>query len=123
MRITSLEEGYCSGVLKDQKKIHNPFNCIHATALCTFAETVGGLAVFTKLTKNHRGIVTKINMELINLFFAITKYYKKSRGLITGTSTFNPKELIGTQECETILKDQSSDIVAKATVFWNIRSS
>ncbi|KAF0380812.1 Thioesterase/thiol ester dehydrase-isomerase [Gigaspora margarita] len=65
MRITSLEEGNCSGVLKEQKKIHNPFNCIHAAALCTFAETIGGLAVLTKLTKNHRAIVTKINMEVV----------------------------------------------------------
>ncbi|CAG8548578.1 28434_t:CDS:2, partial [Racocetra persica] len=110
MRITSLEEGSCSGVLKEQRKIYNPFNSIHATALCTFAETVEGLAMLTKLTKNHRAIVTRINIE----------YHKKARGIITGTSTFNPEELIGTQECETILKDQSLDIVAKATIFWNI---
>ncbi|CAG8698770.1 12346_t:CDS:2, partial [Cetraspora pellucida] len=93
----------------EQRKIHNPFNSIHAAALCTFAETIGGLAVLTKLTRKHRAIVTRINME----------YHKKARG----TSTFNPEELIGTKECETILKDQSSDIVAKATIFWNIRSS
>ncbi|CAG8539997.1 7506_t:CDS:2 [Scutellospora calospora] len=113
MRITNLEKGTCSGVLKEQRRIHNPFNSIHAAALCTFAETIGGLAVLSKITKQHRAIVTRINME----------YFKKSRGLITGTSTFNPGELNGIQECETILKDQSEDIVAKATVFWNIRNS
>ncbi|RIA96945.1 hypothetical protein C1645_753894, partial [Glomus cerebriforme] len=114
MRITTLDKGFCSGVLKEQKKIHNPFNSIHAAALCTFAETVGGLAVFSKLTDKDRAIVTKITIE----------YFKKARGLITATSHFNLGEISGQteKECEVILKDEALDTVAKATVFWSINS-
>ncbi|POG73523.1 ribosomal protein L1-like protein [Rhizophagus irregularis DAOM 181602=DAOM 197198] len=114
MRITTLDKGFCSGVLKEQKRIHNPFNSIHAAALCTFAETIGGLAVFSKLTDKDRAIVTRINME----------YFKKARGLITATSQFNLGEISGQteKECEVILKNEALDTVAKATVFWSINS-
>ncbi|KAI8921326.1 hypothetical protein DFJ77DRAFT_159519 [Powellomyces hirtus] len=75
-KMTELRRGKAQGVMKETKKISNPFRCVHAGALVTFGETVGGLAVFTLLGKKDRAILTTINAE----------YFKVSRGLLTASS-------------------------------------
>jgi acyl-coenzyme A thioesterase PaaI-like protein len=39
-------------------------NSIHATALATFAETVGGLALMTNLKSKDRAILGSINVKV-----------------------------------------------------------
>ncbi|CAG8452293.1 7246_t:CDS:2 [Ambispora gerdemannii] len=111
-RVTTLDKGLCSAILKEEKRIHNPFNSIHAAALCTFGETIGGLAVFSQLSKKDRAIITRINCE----------YFKKARGPITATCNFNPGFMSGKveKESEVILNDAMLEPVAKITVYWFI---
>ena len=65
MLLTPLSFSLCFGVEQETKAISNPFRCVHAAALITFGETVGGQAVFTLLGKKDRAILTNINAEVI----------------------------------------------------------
>ncbi|CAG8719526.1 13385_t:CDS:2 [Ambispora leptoticha] len=107
LRVTTLEKGLCSAVLKEERRIHNPLRSIHVSALCTFAETIAGLAVITQLSKKDHVVVARINCEA---------------GLITGTCSFNPGFMSGKVEKETevILRDATLETVAKVTVYWSI---
>ncbi|GJJ73606.1 hypothetical protein EMPS_05964 [Entomortierella parvispora] len=111
-RITELRKGKACGVMKETKKISNPFRCVHAAALITFGETVGGLAVFTLLGKKDRAILTNINAE----------YIKVSRGLLTASSVITPikdrdiKELVN----EVLIKNAAFETVAKLTLTWRV---
>ncbi|KAF9349494.1 hypothetical protein BGX26_012224 [Mortierella sp. AD094] len=111
-RITELRKGKACGVMKETKKISNPFRCVHAAALITFGETVGGLAVFTLLGKKDRAILTNINAE----------YIKVSRGLLTASSVIQPikdreiSELVN----EVLIKNAAFETVAKLTLTWKV---
>ncbi|KAF9182707.1 hypothetical protein BGZ51_004493 [Haplosporangium sp. Z 767] len=111
-RITELRKGKACGVMRETKKISNPFRCVHAGALVTFGETVGGLAVFTLLGKKDRAILTNINAE----------YIKVSRGLLTASSVIQPikdreiKELVN----EVLIKNAAFETVAKLTLTWRV---
>ncbi|KAF9913153.1 hypothetical protein EC991_003613 [Linnemannia zychae] len=111
-RITELRKGKSCGVMKETKAISNPFRCVHAAALITFGETVGGLAVFTLLGKKDRAILTNINAE----------YIKVSRGLLTASSVIQPikdreiKELVS----EVLIKNAAFETVAKLTLTWRV---
>ena len=65
--------GRCRGVLKRNKRTDGPFRCTHGVALTLFAETLAGLAVFTRLGPNGKGILLKIE----------TEYMKKAKGIET----------------------------------------
>ncbi|KAF9101779.1 hypothetical protein BGX27_011333 [Mortierella sp. AM989] len=111
-RITELRKGKACGVMKETKQISNPFRCVHAAALITFGETVGGLAVFTMLGKKDRAILTNINAE----------YIKVSRGLLTASSVIQPikdreiSELVN----EVLIKNAAFETVAKLTLTWKV---
>ncbi|KAG0202271.1 hypothetical protein BGX28_005156 [Mortierella sp. GBA30] len=124
-RITELRKGKACGVMKarqdrdtmsslviETKKISNPFRCVHAGALITFGETVGGLAVFTLLGKKDRAILTNINAE----------YIKVARGLLTASSIIQPikdreiTELVN----EVLIKNAAFETVAKLTLTWRV---
>jgi acyl-coenzyme A thioesterase PaaI-like protein len=64
-RITSLEVGRCRGILKRNRRSDGPFKCIHGIALNLFAETLAGLAVFTRLGAHGKGILLKSEIEFI----------------------------------------------------------
>ncbi|KAG0244862.1 hypothetical protein B0O80DRAFT_437675 [Mortierella sp. GBAus27b] len=111
-RITELRKGKSCGVMRETKSISNPFRCVHAAALITFGETVGGLAVFTLLGKKDRAILTNINAE----------YIKVSRGLLTASSVVQPlkdrevKEVVN----EVLIKNSAFETVAKLTLTWKV---
>jgi len=69
-RITSLEVGRSSGRLKRSHKSDGPFRCTHGVALTLFAETLAGLAVFSRLGPKGKGILLKTE----------TEYIKKAKG-------------------------------------------
>lgn len=72
-RITLLEIGRCRGTLKRRQASDGPFRCTHGIALSLFAETLGGLAVFSRLGPKGKGILLKIE----------TEYIKKAKGMKT----------------------------------------
>lgn len=69
-RITSLEVGRCRGILKRRRTSDGPFRCTHGVALTLFAETLAGLAVFSRLGQKGKGILLKTE----------TEYLKKAKG-------------------------------------------
>ncbi|KAF8928729.1 hypothetical protein EDD21DRAFT_405164 [Dissophora ornata] len=111
-RITELRKGKACGVMKETKKISNPFRSVHAAALVTFGETVGGLAVFTLLGKKDRAILTNVNAE----------YIKVSRGLLTASSIVQPivdrdiTEFVN----EVLIKNAAFETVATLTLTWRV---
>lgn len=69
-QIISFEVGRCRGQLHRRRSSDGPFHCIHGVALTLFAETVAGLAVFSRLGPKGKGILLKSE----------TEYVKKAKG-------------------------------------------
>jgi len=63
--------GRCNGQLNRRKSTDGPFRCTHGVALTLFAETIAGLAVFTRLGPKGKGILLKTE----------TEYIKKAKGM------------------------------------------
>ena len=74
-QITSLEVGRCRGILKRRWNSDGPFHCTHGVALTLFAETLAGLAVFSRLGQKGKGILLKTE----------TEYLKKAKGTEVST--------------------------------------
>ncbi|RUS22001.1 hypothetical protein BC937DRAFT_90674 [Endogone sp. FLAS-F59071] len=114
IRISTITKGSCSGFLKDQRKIRNPFGSIHAGALATFAETIGGVAALSTLSKKDRAILTSLKID----------FKKKARGLITASSQFTLDDQTGRREIEheVVLRDYSLEAVAIAHLTWSVET-
>ncbi|ORX45869.1 Thioesterase/thiol ester dehydrase-isomerase [Hesseltinella vesiculosa] len=113
MRVSTLSRGFCTAIMRDRHRNRNPFKSIHATALATFAETVGGLALMSQFKRRDRAILVSLSV----------KYLKKARGLLTASSEYTlEKDLTGSHEIQTevIIKDRMLDTVAKMTLNWKI---
>jgi len=65
-QVTLLEVGRCQGVLKRSSGSDGPFRSTHGVALSLFAETLAGLAVFSRLGPKGRGILEKVETEFVN---------------------------------------------------------
>jgi acyl-coenzyme A thioesterase PaaI-like protein len=78
-RITSLEVGRFSGRLDRRRMSDGPFRCTHGVALTLFAETLAGLAVFSRLLKGGNGILLKSE----------TEYIKKAKGIARITASWD----------------------------------
>ncbi|CAO3571391.1 unnamed protein product [Mortierella alpina] len=111
-RITELRKGRAYGVMKETRRISNPFRCVHAAALITFGETVGTLALYTLFGKHDRAILTNISAE----------YVKISRGLLTASSIVPPiKDRAATEAVTYVLiKNASFETVSKLTLTWKL---
>jgi acyl-coenzyme A thioesterase PaaI-like protein len=69
-QINSLEVGRCRGQLGRSRTSDGPFRCTHGVALTLFAETLAGLAVFSRIGPKGKGILLKSE----------TEYVKKAKG-------------------------------------------
>ena len=58
--------------------IGNIYYSVHATALATFAETIGGLAIMSTLGTKDRAILTSLKMEVCTIIIIIIMNYKIS---------------------------------------------
>jgi acyl-coenzyme A thioesterase PaaI-like protein len=111
--VKDLGPGRARVTLKERRRLHNPFNSVHAIALANLGELATGLAMMYDFPADARGIVTK---------FEIT-FHKKARGLITAichtdlvdSSDERPVEV----SCD--IRDEAGDLVARATATWLIR--
>ena len=83
-RITSLEVGRCSGKLKRSRKSDGPFRCTHGVAITLFAETLAGLAVFSRLGPKGKGILLESETEYIKKAKGRDVSELKERGKLTG---------------------------------------
>ncbi|KAI8890380.1 hypothetical protein K501DRAFT_236592 [Backusella circina FSU 941] len=116
MRVSTFSRGFCTAVMRDHHNTHNTQKGIHPTALATFAETVGGLALLSNLKKKDRAILISLKVE----------YKKKARGLLTASSDYTlPSDLEeGKHEIsvEVVVKDRMLDTVAIAHLLWSVET-
>ena len=116
-QIISLEVGRCRGQLHRRRTSDGPFRCTHGVALTLFAETVAGLAVFSRLGPKGKGILLKTETEYVKK----AKGKKDGRGplisgSVTGFAAFDPDEkdhILEHVKCDVILKDSIGEIVAR----------
>jgi uncharacterized protein (TIGR00369 family) len=109
--ITDLRPGYCRVEIKDRRSIRNHLGSIHAGALCTLSELVGGLAVDATLPSNLRWIPRQMTVQ----------YLKKARGDLVGECSVDPGILVpGDVDVPLGITDGKGDSVLKAVIVFYI---
>ncbi|KAI8097858.1 uncharacterized protein B0P05DRAFT_94591 [Gilbertella persicaria] len=112
MRVSTFSRGFCTAIMRDHHSTHHTQKGIHPTALATFAETIGGLALLSNLRKKDKAILTSIKME----------YKKKARGLLTASSDYTlPSDLAEGRHdiiTQVVVKDRMLDTVAIGYLVW-----
>ena len=112
-RVQELAPGYSRWTLKERRKVRNHLRSVHAVALVNLAEVASGTAMLTALPPGTRGIVTGLSME----------YLKKARGTLTAECRCEIPTFSGETryDVRSEVKDESGDVVARATVNWLLR--
>jgi uncharacterized protein (TIGR00369 family) len=109
--VVDLRPGYCQVKIRDRRAIRNHIGSIHAGAMCTLSELVGGLALDVSLPSNLRWIPTEMQV----------RYLKKARGNLTATCTFDPQMLApGETNLPLEIQDETGGAVLQATILFNI---
>ncbi|CAO3669203.1 unnamed protein product [Rhizopus stolonifer] len=117
MRVTTFSKGFCTGFMRDRHHNRNPFKSIHATALATFAETVGELGLLSSLSSDKDKIVLS-SLEL--------EFKKKARGLITASTDFTMPDMNEKEQqvkMDVVVKDRMLDTVAIAHLVWRVEKN
>ena len=108
--IVSLDGPSCTVQLEDWPWLRNPFNSVHAAALCNLAELTCGLAMTNVLQSlpQLRGIPVRVDCQ----------YRRKGRGLLTSKCTVSTLYKAGTYLCFVSVTDSLSRVICEATVHW-----
>ncbi|NJD57918.1 MAG: DUF4442 domain-containing protein [Anaerolineales bacterium] len=110
-RITQLRPGYCSVEIKERRSIRNHIGTIHAGALCTLSELVGGLAVDATLPSSLRWIPKGMTVQ----------YIKKAKGKLVGECSVAPGVLTaGDISIPLQIKDEKEETVLNAVIVFHI---
>jgi acyl-coenzyme A thioesterase PaaI-like protein len=112
-RIAALGPGRATVVMRDRRRVRNPFRSVHAVALANLGELASGLATLTAMPAGARGIPTALHVE----------YLKKARGTLTATSDLAVPEpgLDGVDHAATAeIRDTDGDVVARVEFTWRI---
>ena len=124
IEVTSMSEGEATAVLPDRPELHNHVGSQHAGALFGVAETASG-AAFVGAFAERMGDVTPLARS------AEIAYVKVARGAVAAKArlTMPADEALATLDkdgrvdfsVEVEMTDGEGDVVATATVDWNVR--
>ncbi len=107
--VVDLRPGYCQVRIKDRRSIRNHIGTIHAGAMCTLSELVGGLAVDVSIPPNLRWIPREMTVH----------YLKKARGTLTAVCTLDPALLApGDLSLPLEIQDGAGDTVLSANIIF-----
>ena len=114
-RVEEIRPGYARLAMADRRRVRNHLESIHAVALLNLGEVTSGLAVFSALSADMRGILTEIRAQ----------YLKKARGRLRAFAEFHPPELAGhaedtSCEVEARIEDAAGDTVTVVRAVWLI---
>ena len=111
--VQDLEAGYCRATVDDRRALRNHLRSVHAVALVNLGEMTSGLAMTMALPHDLRGIVTSIGAD----------YPKKARGRLTASARVTVPA-VGNQpvdhRVETVVTDQTGDVVCRVTTVWRL---
>lgn len=124
IEVTAMSEGAATAVLRDRPELHNHVGSQHAGALFGVAETASG-AAFVGAFASRMGDVTPLARS------AEIAYVKVARGQVEAKAklTVPAAEALATLDddgrvdfsVEVEMTDPGGDVVATATVDWNVR--
>ncbi|MDQ3519221.1 MAG: DUF4442 domain-containing protein [Gemmatimonadota bacterium] len=111
-RVTELRPGYAKVQLRDRRRVRNHLNSIHAIALANLGEVSSGIAIMYALPDEARGILTGLSVD----------YVKKARGTLTAECACGLPDWSrrAEHELESIIRDESGDVVARVRPRWLI---
>jgi len=109
--VVDLRPGYCETRIKDRRSIRNHIGSVHAGAMCTLSELVGGLAVDVSIDPNLRWIPKEMTV----------RYMKKARGTLTGICSLDPTLLApGDLSLPLEIQDGAGETVLEAMIVFYI---
>ena len=110
-KVTQLRPGYCSVEIKERRSIRNHIGTIHAGALCTLSELVGGLAVEATIPSSLRWIPKEMTVQ----------YIKKARGKLVAECSVDPGVLVpGDVRVPLKIMDEKEETVLNAVIVFYI---
>lgn len=108
--ILELTPGFARVRIRDRHAVRNHLESVHAIALMNLAEMASGLAMVAGLPDDARAIITHLRID----------YEKKARGTLTAECRCDvpPTSERKEYEVESLIRDDSGDLVARATARW-----